>query len=209
MEGLNRAHLRQPLPRPLARAAWHLRQLGPLGWTVLACAALTLGALLLARQQALSAAVLEARLAQRGAQSDAAAPRRAASVDQAGARTRLHSFDQLLLAHGEIPQAVQELIELGAAEGLTMQRGSYRAQPDGAGQFLRYRMSLPVKGSGRAIQRFMKAALREHRNLALDSVQFRRAGVGASEVEARIQWIILSALPEADGEPAVVREETP
>lgn len=205
MEGLNRvkrARFRQPLLRPFAQAVWHLRRLGPFGWTVLACAGLTLGALLLARQQALGAEALQARLAglersgmaQRGA---AAAP--AATPDQAGARTRLQRFEQQLLAHGDIPLVVQEMIELGAAEGLTMQRGSYRAQSDSAGGFLRYRMTLPVKGSGQAIERFMQAALREHRNLALDSVQFRRAAIGASEVEARIQWIVLSALPEADG----------
>ncbi|NHZ99841.1 hypothetical protein [Massilia sp. CCM 8734] len=209
MEGLSRARWTHPLRRPLARAAWHVRRLGPFGWSVLACAGLTLGALLLAHQQALSAGALEARLAQRGAERGAGAPRRAASFDQAGARARLDSFDRLLLPHGEIPAMVQQMIELGAAEGLIMQRGSYRAQSDSAGRFLRYRMTLPVKGSGKAIQRFMKTALREQRSLALESVQFRRAAVGASEVEARIQWIVLSALPQADGAHADLPEEAP
>lgn len=80
-----------------------------------------------------------------------------------------------------------------------MQRGSYRPQVDVAGGFLRYRMTLPVKGSGPAIQRFMQTALRKQKTLALDSVQFKRARIGSSDIEARIEWLMLTRLPAADG----------
>lgn len=187
------AGLRRPgwEARRLARAA--LRRSGLFWPGLLVCTAAAAAGLAVGRGQAAQAGLLAARPL-------AAAPVAASSpVDagQAGARSRLRAFEAHLLPHGDIPFALQDLLELGAAEGLSMQKGSYRAQPDSAGQFLRYRMSLPVQGSAQAIQRFMKAALRKQKNLALDGVQFKRTRIGSPDIEARIDWVLLVALPGA------------
>jgi hypothetical protein len=187
------ARLRRPgwEARRVVRAA--LRRTGLFWPGLLLCAAAAAAGLAVGHGQAEQAGMLAARPL---AAVPVAAPA-AADAGQAGARKRLHAFDAQLLPHGDIPFALQDLLELGAAEGLSMQRGSYRAQPDIAGQFLRYRMSLPVQGSAQAIQRFIKSALRKQKNLALDGVQFKRTRIGSPDIEARIDWVLLVTMPGA------------
>jgi hypothetical protein len=213
MERLMAAGLRARLQHPAAHANWELRRgaraftrrFGPFGWALLGCVACAALALAVERRQTVDIGRLEIQLAARLAER--AGPIAAATVSvaaapaegEAGASARLQAFDDHLLAHGDIPFVVQDLLDLGEAEGLSMQRGSYRPQVDVAGGFLRYRMTLPVKGSGPAIQRFMQTALRKQKTLALDSVQFKRARIGSSDIEARIEWLMLTRLPAADG----------
>lgn len=188
--------------RRMEQAAWALRRAtrqlsrryGAWGWSMLACGAGAVLAGAALHYQLAEAAALQARLAARAAVA-AAPPAPVAPAGGSSARARLLAFEQHLLAHEEIPFVVEELMALGGREGLVMQRGEYRPQADGPGAFLRYRMILPVTGAAPAVQRFMLAALRQHRNLALESVQFKRARVGAGDVEARIQWVMLSRLP--------------
>jgi hypothetical protein len=210
MERLMAAGFRARLLHPVAHANWELRRgarafsrrFGPFGWVLLGCLACAALALAVERRQAVEIGRLEMRLAARLADRAgpvAAAAAAAPAEGEAGARSRLQAFDDHLLAHGDIPFAVQDLLDLGEAEGLSMQRGTYRPQVDVAGGFLRYRMTLPVKGSGPAIQRFMQAALRKQKNLALDSVQFKRTRIGSSDIEARIEWLMLTRLAGDSG----------
>lgn len=179
------------------------RRYGGVGWALLACAAVVCVGLLLAHHAQAQQTLAQLQLAARHAENAGfAAPLVAGPAPgAAGARARLHAFEGQLLAHDAIPYVVQDLLDLGAAEGLVMQRGSYRPQVDVAGGFLRYRMSLPVKGPGPAIQRFIKAALRKQDNLALNSVHFKRARIGSADVEARIDWILLATVPAGGAAP--------
>jgi len=111
-------------------------------------------------------------------------------------RERLRAFEAHLVPHEEIPNVLQNLFRLADAENLTLQRGEYKVEPDSNGGFIRYRMILPVNGGSSAVYRFIQAALLAHGALALDSVQFRRERIDAQNVEARIQWILLTRLPE-------------
>jgi hypothetical protein len=101
-----------------------------------------------------------------------------------------------LLPHDDIPQTIQDLIALADERQLLLVRGDYKPQVESAGGFLRYRMTLPVKGGMAAIQSFVAAALRTHSSLAVESVQFRRERIASPLVEARIQWLLLTHLPE-------------
>jgi hypothetical protein len=202
MERLSAPARRAPSLAPAARAAWELRRgarafcrrFGLFGWALPGAAACALAGLVLAHHYSAELAVLKEGPAMRLAAR--ASPRivPAAPDDPAapGARARLAMFDAQLLAQSELPFVVQDLLDLGAAEGLSMQRGAYSPQADPAGGFLRYRISFPVRGAGTAIQRFMRAAFRQHPNLALDSVHFKRARIGSADVEARIQLILLT-----------------
>lgn len=111
------------------------------------------------------------------------------------ARARLRAFNEHLPEHDEIPAALQDLIALAEANGLTLARGNYRPQLEAQGSYLRYRMTLPVIGQADAVQRFMMAALREQQTLSLESVQFKRERIDTSVVEARIQWALLTRMP--------------
>jgi len=125
----------------------------------------------------------------------AAAVPAAAPGDERDGRARLKAFDDYLLAHDDIPTVVQDLLNQAEDQHLVLARGDYRVQADGPGGFLRYRMSLPVKGDAGAVLKLMQAALQSHKTLALESVQFKRARIDSPEVEARLQWVLLTQLP--------------
>lgn len=108
------------------------------------------------------------------------------------ARLRLAAFDRQLLTHEDIPQAIGDLLTLAEQEGLAVEKGEYRPQPDAPGGFLRYRMTWPVKGDAAAVRRFILSALRAQPSLALESIQFKRESAAGAAVEARIQWLLLT-----------------
>ena len=126
-------------------------------------------------------------------------------IEQGDARSRLRDFENYLLQHEEIPTVVQDVLMRADAEGLRLIRGDYKAQSEPQGLFMRYRMTLPVKGDADAIHRFMLDVLKENRTLTLENVQFKRARSDSREIEARIQWVLLTRVPE--GRPPVVAGE--
>jgi len=117
-----------------------------------------------------------------------------------GGREQLQAFEKYLLAHEEIPGVVQSLLALAGKSGLSIVHGDYRPQIDNPGQFMRYRMSMPVKGASQAVLAFIKSALLANPTLALESIQFKRERVDSAELEARIQWVVLTRLPPRAGQ---------
>jgi len=111
-------------------------------------------------------------------------------------RSRLQAFLKGLPDHQDIPAVLQDLITLAQTEGVVLAKGEYQVQLDPAGGFARYRMTMPVRGKGAVVRRFVGEALRTHPYLALDSVQLRRERADATEVEAKVQWVLLTRLPE-------------
>lgn len=189
------------------RLAWELRRLaaaasrraGPaVGWFV-ACAAVAVGAWAVERQQLRGLQETRQRPIPQGA-FERPLPRLA--VDDPGAR--LAAFERLLVPHADIPHVVRDLLERAGQARLAQVRGDYKAEPDAAGRFMRYRLSLPVKGEAERIQRYLMDALRVHPALALESVQFKRERIDSSEVEARVQWVLFTGLAHhlASGAPA-------
>lgn len=110
-------------------------------------------------------------------------------------RARLKAFDDFLLPHQDIPAVVQEVLGLAEKEGVSIQHGEYRPQVESAGGFLRYHMTLPVKGTALAINQFMQAVLLSQKNMALENVQFKRERIDSPEIEVRIQWALFAHLP--------------
>lgn len=110
---------------------------------------------------------------------------------------RLDAFYAALPAAEEIPATVARLIGLAEEQKLLLLSAEYRATPDLPGRYLRYRIVLPVSGDASAVQEFMLAALREHRALALESVTFKRERIEARNVEARIQFALITRAPTA------------
>ena len=56
-------------------------------------------------------------------------------------------------------------------------------------------MTLPIKGESGAINRFVQAALLTEPALVLESIQFKRDRPDAQQIEARLQWALLTRLP--------------
>lgn len=110
-------------------------------------------------------------------------------------RQRLSEFEAYLPSFEVMNDILQDMFLLATDQGVRMYRGEYQVEPDLHGQFVRHRMNLPIQGDVRAIYAFIQAALQAHQSLALESVKFRRESMEAGEVDARIQWIILTQRP--------------
>lgn len=194
-----------------ARASWEMRRLacgfmrryGPAGWVVLAC--LITGALALAAEQR-ELRVLTDTTAQLVVEQRRVPHQRLSEPIEDDGRARLRQFEAQLLAHEDIPHVVRDLMILADEAGLSIVRGEYRPQADVQGGFLRYRMTLPVRGEAQAVYGYIQAALNGQRMLALESVQFKRESIDAPDVEARIQWVVLTRLPK-DGHRLKVVEQ--
>ncbi|MCL2876153.1 MAG: hypothetical protein FWF12_07675 [Betaproteobacteria bacterium] len=109
--------------------------------------------------------------------------------------SNLEKFERILPAHDDIPELLGDLFELAGEEKLALSRGEYRAQNDDIGQFTRYRMNLPVKGDAAAVQRFIERALAGNRSLVFESVQFKRDRIQTEQIEAQVQWTLVTGLP--------------
>ncbi|MCH8179499.1 MAG: hypothetical protein IIA02_06925 [Proteobacteria bacterium] len=111
-------------------------------------------------------------------------------------RARLQAFLTGLPSHRDIPSAVQTLLTLADQHGVAMLKGDYQFQPDANAGFARYRMSLPVRGSSTQVRRFLGAALKAQPSLGVESVQLRREQVSVDQIEARVEWVLYTRLPE-------------
>lgn len=111
------------------------------------------------------------------------------------AKQRVQEFEKMLIPHENIPLALGNLLQLAEVEGLLVRRADYRPDDDGLGHFMRYRIQMPIKGTTEAIQRFLRMALQTHPNLILESVQLKRDTPESDELEANVQWVLLTQLP--------------
>lgn len=116
-----------------------------------------------------------------------------------GMASELSDFQHYLLDYGDIPDTLRDLIVLGQANNLVLSRGEYQAQVDSRGKFLRYQMTLPVRGEAQAVERFILETLAQHKTMALESVQFKREGRSSNDLEAKVQWVLLTRLQADTG----------
>lgn len=199
------------------RVAWELRRAGHavvrrVGWagiTLAAGVAVALGAGWVREGQAGRLAHAQQQLLIQQAQPVVRARGGANGPAGLEGRARLAEFDAYLPSHDDIPATLAALFNLAQREGLSIARGEYKAQADGPGRFTRYRMTLPVQGDAAAIRRFMLAALQTHKTLALESVQFKRERPATAEVEARIQWVLLTRMPGTGADTAPLASAGP
>lgn len=189
------------LRRVGAQVRWHaLRLAGPwvrqLGWGgvgggVLLLVSAVLGAL------ALGTAVRQRPLErQLETLPDVDVPVSAAAFDY---QVRLAAFDAFLLPTPEIPRVVESLLGLAAAKQLVLKTGEYRLESQPGASFAGYRITLPVVGDAGAVQDFLLSALRRHKTLALESVNFKRQRIESSAVEARVNFVLLTRTTASAG----------
>lgn len=107
---------------------------------------------------------------------------------------RLRAFEDLLLPQDGIPGVVEDMLQTARAEDVSIARVDYQVEADTEGEFLRYRMTLPLRGESAAIVRFMDRTLRSHRTMILESVRLTRQRTDASRIDAKVQWVLLTHL---------------
>jgi hypothetical protein len=174
---------------PLAKLLWQsrrlLRQLGPAAVTGMACALLAL----LAQWHALQLQQQQQALIRQlhTAASAAAAP----SPKVADSASNLAAFYAYLPAHAAIPDQLRQLVDIAESHGITLSKAEYKAEADSRADFLRYRITLPIRADYASTQDFLIHALQAMPTLTLESVAFKRTQIEAGEVEARIQLALL------------------
>lgn len=169
----------------MARLLWPLRQtllrLGWAGWlgAALLLAGLLLHFLLLQPMQArVSAPGRPAQLA------DAAPPVSVVGVSEAD---QLQQFYRFFVPQSGLPQSMEKIYALAAAQNLMLEQGEYRLLQMQEGKLARYEMTLPIKGAYLPVRRFVAQALQEVPGLALDGITFNRKKVDEAQVEVQLR----------------------
>lgn len=178
------------------RAQLFVWRFGGLGVLTLACMLISGAALIIVQQQAKMLSQMRSALPS-VAHPQAVQPISDNAAENLSRRglTRLQAFDAYLLPHDEIPDALKNIFSLATDSNLLLARGEYKAQAEMQGGFLRYGMTLPVKGDPQAIHTFILTALVQNRTLALEGIQFKREQIESKEIEARIQWGLFTRSP--------------
>lgn len=179
------------------------RYMGYLGWASLFFLVLAVLARLLNRHQLVQVNELQARLTDHrtGQLKGTLEPKNIKNINvknDSKILGDLKSFENFLMPHEDIPVVVQDLLRMAEDQKLTVLKGEYRVQRDITGGFMRYRMSLPVKGTASTVHRYIEVALRAQKTLALESVQFKRDRIESIDIEARMQWVAFTRLPVKD-----------
>lgn len=191
MAPVNHPHFSAPGARraPLAKLLWQsrrfLRQLGPAASAGIACALLALLAQWHAQQLQQQQQALTLQL--QAAASAVATP----TPKIADSASSLAAFYAYLPAHAAIPDQLRQLVDIAESHGITLSKAEYKAEADSRADFLRYRITLPIRADYASTQDFLIHALQAIPTLTLESVAFKRAQIEAGEVEARIQLALL------------------
>lgn len=85
-------------------------------------------------------------------------------------------------------QQVKALFALAGKAGLVLRQGEYREVVNQNARLVAYQVTLPVKGSYRAIWDFALQVLRAVPFASLDDIGFTRDAIGDPQVEARLRF---------------------
>lgn len=111
-------------------------------------------------------------------------------------REALQAFLHGLPEAATIPESVRSLLDEAEKQGLATVKGDYQLQVDAAAGFARYRMALPVQGSSAQVRRFIALSLVAQPSLGIDSLQLRREQIASDRIDARINWVLYTRLPD-------------
>ena len=96
------------------------------------------------------------------------------------------------LLPGEQAAARQLALLLAAAtdHDLTLEKAEYSLSRSPVAHFMRYQITLPVRGSYVDIRKFSNQALHDLPTAALNDISFKRPNIDSSEVEARLRFTL-------------------
>lgn len=166
-----------------------LRWPGAVGALLLAAGAGYGAAVLLPQRDALAATEVKVARAER----KAAAVKSGLEAAPLSPSQRRERFFNGLSASGEVTRSVERIYAAAAAEKLSLMHGEYTGAELPAAGLVRYKITLPLKGSYGQVRRFIAAALKTVPGLALDDVTVQRPNIGDAAVEARVQLSLFLA----------------
>jgi hypothetical protein len=127
------------------------------------------------------------------AERKAAAVRSGAEAAPLSPAQRSERFYGGLPATTEVTQYVDRIYAAAAAEKLSLMHGEYTGADLPTAGLVRYKITLPLKGSYGQVRRFIAESLKTVPGLALDDVTLQRPNIGDAQVEARVQLSLFMA----------------
>lgn len=173
-----------PIPKLIiAERLLALRWPGAIGALLVTGGLAYVGAVLLPARDQLAAS--EPKVAR--AERKAAAVRSGLEAAPQSPAQRRERFFAALPASTEVTQSVERIYAAANAEKLSLMHGEYSGAELPTAGLVRYKITLPLKGSYGQIRRFIAESLKTVPGLALDDVTLQRQNIGETQIEARVQ----------------------
>ena len=139
-----------------------------------------------------AAARLDQTLAARPAQPAAGK----SGIDDLSLLAKRHAaFNAVLVPGAEATRLIETLFAAAEREKIVLAQAEYKWGGDADGGYRSLEMLLPVKGSYPQLRRFIDNALAGMTAAALEEAAFRRDGVAAAGLEARLRFVFFLKEP--------------
>jgi len=104
---------------------------------------------------------------------------------------QLETFHAFFPGADTLPGWLERIHEAARHNGISLDSGEYQLQPRGADRLARYHVRLPVRASYPQIRAFVAEVLNRVPAAALEDLQLRRDAIGATQLEARLSFVVL------------------
>jgi Tfp pilus assembly protein PilO len=91
----------------------------------------------------------------------------------------------------QVPDLLQKMFQAASKIGLTLETAEYSLIQTGSERLVRYRVTLPLKGSFKQMLDFMDTVLKQNGAIALENASFKREKVDDAAVEAKLVFVVL------------------
>lgn len=102
----------------------------------------------------------------------------------------LASFEATLLDNTRQAETLKSLFSLANKQGLSVAQANYRNTQHPRNYYLTTQITLPLRGSYKAIRHFSMEALIQHPYCSIEEIAFKREGIGTDEVEAKLRMTL-------------------
>lgn len=120
----------------------------------------------------------------------ASAPAAEIRADEPLAEQRYRAFRDHLVRREALPEVIRTFFAEAGKNGLALQQMDYSLVRQAAGNYLVYRISVPVGGPYGGVRRFAQGILDSVPAAALEEADFRRATVASPAAEAKLRFAI-------------------
>lgn len=106
--------------------------------------------------------------------------------------SQLVAFYAAFPGKASVPEILKRVYRAAETNGLMLDVGEYTQLQNSTERLVRYRVTLPVKGSFSQILLFIDKVLKEDNTNALESAAFKRDKVDDANVEAKLVFVIFA-----------------
>lgn len=123
-------------------------------------------------------------------QAAARPPAPTAEADPSLPEARYAAFRAQLVERAALPQTLRILFADAAKNHVALKQVDYKLTRDASGEYLVYRLNVPLKGSYADVRRFAADILTDVHAAALEEIGFKRDSIGAPATEAKLHFAV-------------------